>query len=113
MRCSRRFCVENAVDRTNYCELHLKARGTPRPGISNTRSASGVHASMPSKVKLAAAVPPSGEQKKQAGRSPVLLGQASILATSAAEPVKKKARTSSSGTTEKAIQLKSKARKVG
>lgn len=44
MRCTKKLCIQLAVDGTNYCPLHLKLKGAPRPGISNSRSASGTRA---------------------------------------------------------------------
>ena len=33
MRCSNKTCALDAMDGANYCELHLKLKGAPRPGV--------------------------------------------------------------------------------
>ena len=41
MRCSNKTCALDAMDGANYCELHLKLKGAPRPGVDTARSAAG------------------------------------------------------------------------
>lgn len=111
MRCSKKFCVEDAVDGSNYCQSHLKVSGAPRPGISNHRSASDgrILELTLGKERIAAkraAKPPL----KKANQNPVLLGKASSIAEAPAPAGKKTARKSSTGASRKPASMAPKTR---
>lgn len=103
MRCSKKFCIEDAVDGSNYCQSHLKARGAPRPGVSNTRSASdGRFLDLARSNEHPAAKRASDEPANKASQNPSLLGERRTVGADGAPAgkkpaAKKAARKSSTG----------------
>lgn len=97
MRCSKKFCIEDAVDGANYCQSHIKVSGAPRPGISNHRSASdGRFLELISDKARPAAKRAAKPAPKKVAQNPLLLGNASSI-KAASTAVKKTDRKSSIG----------------
>lgn len=110
MRCSRKFCIEDAVDGANYCQSHLKVSGSPRPGISNHRSASdGRFTELNSDNARSAAKRAAKPARKKAPQNPVLPGKASTI-VDASSTGKKADHESSASASRKAVAAPPKVR---
>lgn len=90
MRCTKKLCIQLAVDGTNYCPMHLKLKGGPRPGISNSRSAGG-KLSESTVGKDSAPAESPGWVLANKRKQPLLLGQAKTLSTNS--PAARKGRS--------------------
>lgn len=107
MRCSKKHCLDLAMDGANYCANHLRSEGVPRPGTQTARSAgrfksdiSGDAMSWSGEKKVAAKSPSKSTSKNP--KNPIFLGQAAT----ASETKPRTAKASKSGASASAKSVK-------